>query len=55
MLTRRSFLALTAAGAASVSARPVRAIEPIPRQGRAMKLSLAAYSFRNVLTGRKSR
>ena len=52
MLTRRSFLALTAAGAASVSARPVQAIEPIARHGAArIKLSLAAYSFRNVLTG----
>ena len=35
MLTRRSFLALTAAGAASVSARPVQAIEPIARHGAA--------------------
>ena len=51
MLTRRSFLALTAAGAA-VSSRPVRAIEPIARHGAArIKLSLAAYSFRSVLTG----
>ena len=54
MLTRRSFLALTAAGAASVSARPAEAIEPIARHGAArMKLSLAAYSFRSVLAGPK--
>ena len=52
MLTRRSFLALTAAGATSASSRPVRAIEPIARHGAArMKLSLAAYSFRTVLAG----
>ena len=53
MLTRRSFLALTAAGAA-VSSRSVQAIEPIPRHGAArIKLSLAAYSFRSLLTGPK--
>jgi sugar phosphate isomerase/epimerase len=52
MLTRRSFVALTAAGAASAAVRPVRAIEPIVRHGAArMKLSLAAYSFRSVLAG----
>lgn len=54
MLTRRSFLALTAAGAASASARAVQAIEPIARHGAArIKLSLAAYSFRNMLTGQQ--
>jgi len=61
MLTRRSFLTTTAAAAAlrpSVmrrwTSRPALAIDPIKRHGAArMKLSLAAYSFREVLTGPK--
>ncbi len=45
MLTRRSFLSATAGALA---------IGPIKRHGAArMKLSLAAYSFREALTGRR--
>jgi sugar phosphate isomerase/epimerase len=52
MLTRRSFLATSAAALAAV--RPTMAIEQIKRHGAArMKLSLAAYSFRESLTGPK--
>jgi sugar phosphate isomerase/epimerase len=52
MLSRRSFLTATAAAAAFATARPALAIGPIKRHGGArMKLSLAAYSFRDALTG----
>jgi sugar phosphate isomerase/epimerase len=54
MLTRRSFLTATAAAAACATARTAAAIDPIKRHGAArMKLSLAAYSFRDFLTGPK--
>jgi sugar phosphate isomerase/epimerase len=54
MLTRRSFLTTTAAAAALAAARPAFAIDPIKRRGPSrMKLSLAAYSFRQMLTGPK--
>lgn len=54
MFTRRSFLTTAAAAAASVSAPAFgRGIDPIKRRGPArMKLSLAAYSFRNALTAK---
>lgn len=50
-LTRRKFLtASLTAGAATLATGETPAIEPIRRQGRPfMKLSLAAYSFRQVL------
>lgn len=48
-LKRRDFL-LAAAGAIATTAAPALAIEPIRRQGRPLiRLSLAAYSFRQVL------
>ncbi len=52
-LNRRSFLtSIGAAAIAGTSARAVRAIEPIRRHGGPrMKLSLAAYSFRQYLSG----
>lgn len=54
MLTRRSFLSTTAAAAAYATARPAFAIDSIKRHGASrMKLSLAAYSFREALTGPK--
>jgi sugar phosphate isomerase/epimerase len=58
MLTRRNFLttaSLAAAGAASpaLKGRAYEYIDPIKRSGPArMKLSLAAYSFRNALTAK---
>ena len=52
MMTRRSFLGVATAAAAGATARPALAIDPFKRQGPTrMKLSLAAYSFRSVLTG----
>lgn len=52
MITRRSFLTAAAAAAACATTRPAFAIDPIKRVGPTrMKLSLAAYSFRSVLTG----
>jgi sugar phosphate isomerase/epimerase len=54
MLTRRSFLTTTAAAAALASARPALAIDPIKRHGAPrMKLSIAAYSFREALAGKQ--
>ena len=54
MLTRRSFLTTTAAAAAFAPTRAAFGIRPIKRHGPSrMKLSLAAYSFRDVLTGPK--
>jgi sugar phosphate isomerase/epimerase len=51
-LSRRGFLASTAIAALSGSAATSRAIEPIRRVGRAhLKLSLAAYSYRDHLAG----
>ena len=53
MLTRRSFLTLTA-GAACINPREAPAIPPFKRPGTSrMKLSLAAYSFRQALAGPK--
>lgn len=47
-LSRRHFLQLTAAGAAYAAGRPLLGMEPIKRSGGPiLKLSLAAYSFRN--------
>ncbi len=57
-INRRSFLAtaLAATAAAAAAARPAAAIDPIRRRGRAkFKLSLAAYSFRSYLTGKRPR
>ncbi len=49
-LPRREFLLGTLAAAGAVGTGAVQAIEPIRRQGRPlMRLSLAAYSFRQVL------
>jgi sugar phosphate isomerase/epimerase len=54
MLTRRAFLTTAAAAAGVSTVTPVFAIDPIKRKGPArMKLSLAAYSFRQLLTGPK--
>ncbi|MEX0939252.1 MAG: sugar phosphate isomerase/epimerase family protein [Pirellulales bacterium] len=54
--TRRQFVTsslLGAVGAATLNARPAHAIEPIARpQGHKFKLSLAAYSYRDLLQGR---
>ncbi len=56
--TRRAFLQTVAAGAAltacGVAPRPAAALEPVVRNGHShMKLSLAAYSFRDQLGGDK--
>ena len=49
-LSRRGFLAASAATLAAAGSLP--AIEPIPRNGQPkFKFSLAAYSYRNLLTG----
>jgi hypothetical protein len=54
MLTRRSFLTTTAAAAALAPTRAASGIGPIKRHGPPrIKLSLAAYSFRDALTGPK--
>ncbi len=56
MTTRRKFL--TAAGATLAGGsflRPATAIEPIPRSGEAkFKFSLAAYSYRELLSGKNA-
>ena len=53
MISRRDFLTTAAAAAALGAAKPAAAIEPIKRVGPArMKLSLAAYSFRDALTAK---
>lgn len=53
MITRRSFLTTGAAAAAAAMAKPAHAIDPIKRTGPPrMKLSIAAYSFRNALTSK---
>src|SRR3954453_18179133 len=55
--TRRSFLEQLAIGAGAIAAtpllsQPVRAIEPIKREfGPMFKFSLAAYSYRELMTG----
>lgn len=50
--TRRQFLATSVTAAAACVATPARAIEPIARvPGHQFKLSLAAYSYRSLLTG----
>lgn len=56
--SRRTFLQTVAAGAVltagSLTTQPAAALEPIPRNGRShLKLSLAAYSFREQLSGDK--
>lgn len=56
--TRRAFLQTVATGAAlttcGIAPRPVAALEPVVRNGHShMKLSLAAYSFRDQLGGDK--
>jgi sugar phosphate isomerase/epimerase len=52
MLTRRAFLTTAAAAAACATTRSAFAIDPLKRVGATrMKLSLAAYSFRSVLSG----
>jgi len=57
LATRRAFLNSTLAVAAGgIATSNVRAIDPIRREGPArMRLSLAAYSFRNVLALRQGR
>jgi sugar phosphate isomerase/epimerase len=53
-LSRRAWLAACAAGAGALVAGPASAIEPITRNGKPrMKLSLAAYSFRQSLDLKK--
>lgn len=53
MISRRNFLTTAAAMTAGSVARPAAWIDPIKRTGPArMKLSLAAYSFRNALTAK---
>lgn len=54
-LTRRSFLQSgLALGASAMSGTLLPAIDPIPRRGKApMRLSIAAYSYRDFLTGKK--
>ena len=54
--SRRQFLAHSAVAAAAVglTASPLSAIEPIPRNGQAkFKFSLAAYSYRELLQGKE--
>src|SRR5262245_37204320 len=52
-LSRREFLAASAAGLAACGV--ASAIEPIPRNGTAkFKFSLAAYSYRELLDGKKA-
>jgi sugar phosphate isomerase/epimerase len=49
-LSRRHFLQLSAAAASFAAVRPLRAIEPIKREGPArLALSMAAYSFRQYM------
>ncbi|QEG33659.1 sugar phosphate isomerase/epimerase family protein [Bythopirellula goksoeyrii] len=49
---RRQFLSTSIAAAGALAAQPVGAIEPINRvPGHQFKLSLAAYSYRDLLTG----
>ena len=57
MLDRRLFLASTAAATALTASQPfARAIEPIRRNGvPRFKFSLAAYSYRDLLTGNAPR
>lgn len=57
LATRRAFLnSALAAAAGGIATSNVSAIEPIRREGPArMRLSLAAYSFRNVLALRQGR
>ena len=57
MLDRRLFLASTAAATAITASQPfARAIEPIQRNGvPRFKFSLAAYSYRDLLTGNAPR
>jgi sugar phosphate isomerase/epimerase len=55
VLSRRDFLCASVTAAAAVAATPSRAaIDPVQRNGQPkMKLSCAAYSFRDHLTGKK--
>lgn len=59
LASRRQFLSTAAAGAAAVAlgtslAQPAAAIEPIPRNGSPkFKFSLAAYSYRSLLSGKE--
>src|SRR5262245_4831121 len=51
--SRRAFVkSIGAAGLLGLAPTPAKAIEPIPRRGTHMKLSLAAYSFREYLAGK---
>jgi sugar phosphate isomerase/epimerase len=51
--SRRAFVkSIGAAGLLGIAPAPAHAIEPIPRRGTHMKLSLAAYSFRQYLSGK---
>jgi sugar phosphate isomerase/epimerase len=51
--SRRAFVkSIGAAGLLGFAPGPSHAIEPIPRRGTHMKLSLAAYSFRQYLAGK---
>jgi sugar phosphate isomerase/epimerase len=55
-LSRRSFLhTIAALGTAAWSSSRLLAIDPIQRRGKApMRLSIAAYSYRDFLTGKKT-
>src|SRR5687767_2363705 len=49
-IDRRSFIASTVAGAIALTQTTARAIEPITRtRGHHFKLSMAAYSYRDLL------
>jgi sugar phosphate isomerase/epimerase len=51
--SRRSFLLASAVAAAATFTRSAKAIEPVRRTGKPMfKFSLAAYSYRELLTGK---
>ena len=53
---RRQFLASTLSAATAFAAAPAGAIEPITREpGHLFKFSLAAYSYRDLLTGKSPR
>jgi sugar phosphate isomerase/epimerase len=54
--SRRSFLLASGAVAAGLLTRPARAIDPLRRTGKPkFKFSLAAYSYRDLLTGKPPR
>ena len=53
---RRRLLQAALAGTVAAAGRPAFSIEPIPRNGKPkFKFSLAAYSYRSLLAGKKAR